>query len=36
MVYEGPGLAEAINRGLPALLKADGFKTLADAVGADL
>jgi len=36
MVYEGPGLADRINRGLPALLKADGFTTLAEAVGADL
>ena len=36
MVYEGPGLADAINRGLPLLLKADGFSALADAVGAAL
>jgi dihydroorotate dehydrogenase len=36
MVYEGPGLAQAINKGLPALLKADGFATLAEAVGTGL
>ena len=36
MVYEGPGLAEAINRGLPGLLRADGFASVTDAVGADL
>jgi dihydroorotate dehydrogenase len=36
MVYEGPGLAQDINKGLPALLKADGFATLADAVGTAL
>jgi dihydroorotate dehydrogenase len=36
MVYEGPGLAGKINRGLPALLKADGFGGIADAVGTGL
>nr|WP_298683241.1 quinone-dependent dihydroorotate dehydrogenase [uncultured Dongia sp.] len=35
MVYEGPGLAARIVAGLPALLKADGFATVAEAVGAD-
>ncbi len=35
LVYEGPGLAARINRGLKALLQRDGFATLADAVGAD-
>ncbi|GGB70256.1 quinone-dependent dihydroorotate dehydrogenase [Blastomonas aquatica] len=35
LVYEGPGLAAQINRGLKALLKRDGFATLAEAVGAD-
>jgi dihydroorotate dehydrogenase len=35
MVYEGPGLAARIVAGLPALLKADGFVTVAEAVGAD-
>lgn len=34
LVYEGPGLAARINRGLKALLQRDGFATLADAVGA--
>lgn len=33
MVYEGPYLAKAINRGLKALLQRDGFTTLVDAVG---
>ena len=33
LVYEGPGLAAKINRGLKALLKRDGFATLAEAVG---
>lgn len=36
MVYEGPGLAQEINKGLPALLKADGYSKLADAVGTAL
>jgi len=36
MVYEGPGLADAINRGLPPLMKADGVASLADAVGRGL
>jgi dihydroorotate dehydrogenase len=35
LVYEGPGLAKAINRGLASLLKRDGFANIADAVGAD-
>ena len=34
MVYEGPGLPARIIRALPGLLKADGFETVADAVGA--
>lgn len=34
LVYEGPGLAARINRGLKALLQRDGFARLADAVGA--
>ena len=33
---EGPGLAHRINKGLVALLKRDGFKSVADAVGADV
>ncbi|WP_373487331.1 quinone-dependent dihydroorotate dehydrogenase [Blastomonas sp.] len=36
LVYEGPGLAAKINRGLKALLTRDGFATLADAVGVDV
>jgi dihydroorotate dehydrogenase len=35
LVYEGPGLAKRINAGLARLLKADGFRSLADAVGVD-
>ncbi len=33
LVYEGPGLARRINKGLAALLKRDGFASVADAVG---
>jgi dihydroorotate dehydrogenase len=33
MVYEGPGLARRINRGLLALMRRDGFSTIAEAVG---
>ena len=36
MVYEGPLLARRIARGLARLLERDGFKSVADAVGADL
>ena len=36
MIYEGPGLAEQINRELVRLLQADGFTTLGEAVGRDL
>ena len=35
LVYGGPPLIASINRGLAALLKRDGFSTLAEAVGAD-
>jgi dihydroorotate dehydrogenase len=35
MVYEGPGLPARIIAGLPALMAARGFASLADAVGAD-
>ena len=35
MVYQGPGLIRRIQRELAALLRADGFESLADAVGAD-
>ena len=34
MIYEGPGLPARILRTLPRLLKADGFKSVVDAVGA--
>jgi len=36
MIYEGPGLAERINRELVRLVQADGFTTLAEAVRKDL
>ena len=35
LVYEGPGLAGRINRGLVRRLERDGFGSLAEAVGAD-
>jgi dihydroorotate dehydrogenase len=35
LVYEGPGLVERIKQGLAARLKADGFRSLDEAVGAD-
>jgi dihydroorotate dehydrogenase len=35
LVYEGPGLARRIARGLVPLLDAHGFATLSEAVGAD-
>jgi dihydroorotate dehydrogenase len=35
LVYQGPGLATQINRGLKALLKRDGFAALGEAVGVD-
>ncbi len=35
LVYQGPGLAKAINRGLADLLQRDGFASIADAVGVD-
>ena len=33
MVYEGPGIARAINRGLLRLMRRDGFSSIAEAVG---
>ena len=36
LIYRGPTVARAINRGLLRLLERDGFDTVADAVGADL
>jgi dihydroorotate dehydrogenase len=35
MVYEGPGIARRIVRGLEALMRRDGFARLADAVGSE-
>lgn len=35
LVYQGPGLATAIAGGLEALLRRDGFRTVAEAVGVD-
>jgi len=35
LVYEGPGLAGRIVKDLPALLAADGFAHVKDAIGAD-
>ncbi len=34
LVYEGPGLASAITRGLATLLRRDGFASIGEAVGA--
>ena len=33
MVYEGPGIARRILRGLEALMRRDGFGSIAEAVG---
>jgi dihydroorotate dehydrogenase len=33
MVYEGPGIADAIRRDLVARLRADGFRSVSEAVG---
>ncbi|HNN55149.1 MAG TPA: quinone-dependent dihydroorotate dehydrogenase [Novosphingobium sp.] len=35
MVYEGPGLAARIVRGLERLMRRDGFATIAEAVGSE-
>lgn len=35
MVYEGPGLGARIVRGLDALMKRDGFASIAEAVGSE-
>jgi dihydroorotate dehydrogenase len=35
MVYEGPGIARRIVRGLEALLRRDGFASVAEAVGSE-
>ena len=36
LVYKGPGLAKEIIETLPQLMKAEGYTSVADAVGADL
>ncbi|MEE2525427.1 quinone-dependent dihydroorotate dehydrogenase [Hyphobacterium sp. HN65] len=36
LVYEGPGLVARINRGLADRLKADGYSSVGEAVGADV
>jgi len=36
MIYEGPYLAARINAGLAGLLRRDGFKSVSEAVGADV
>ena len=33
MVYEGPGIARRITKGLEALMRRDGFGSIAEAVG---
>jgi dihydroorotate dehydrogenase len=35
MVFQGPGLVNRIKRELAALLRADGFTSVSEAVGAD-
>lgn len=35
MVYEGPGLGAAVARGLEALMRRDGFASIAEAVGSE-
>ena len=35
MVYEGPGIARRIVRGLEALMRRDGFSSIAEAVGSE-
>lgn len=35
LVYEGPGLAHRINKGLARLLEQDGFSSIVEAVGVD-
>ena len=35
MVYEGPGIARRILRGLEALMRRDGFGAIAEAVGSE-
>lgn len=35
MTYAGPGIARALTRGLEALMRRDGFTTIAEAVGSE-
>jgi dihydroorotate dehydrogenase len=35
MVYEGPGIARAVCKGLEALMRRDGFSSIAEAVGSE-
>ena len=35
MVYEGPGIARAVTRGLERLMRRDGFTSVAEAVGSE-
>lgn len=35
MVYEGPGIARRVTRGLERLMKRDGFASIAEAVGSE-
>jgi dihydroorotate dehydrogenase len=35
MVYEGPGIARRMVRGLEQLMKRDGFASVAEAVGSE-
>ena len=35
MVYEGPGIARRILRGLEQLMRREGFTTIAEAVGTE-
>ncbi|MEO6093264.1 MAG: quinone-dependent dihydroorotate dehydrogenase [Novosphingobium sp.] len=35
MVFEGPGIARAITRGLESLMRRDGFASIAEAVGSE-
>jgi dihydroorotate dehydrogenase len=35
MVYEGPGIARKLARGIEALMRRDGFATVAEAVGSE-
>ena len=36
MIYKGPGVIKEINKGLVRLLEADGYNSIADAIGANV